>query len=411
MLDALLEHPHRAYPSIRVAGTDGKGSTSSMIASILIEAGYRVGTFNTPSIGSARQMIKINGIAIAEKEFAYLVSYISDIVEKYDIDSIDKAHLMNIGRKRTEAALLWFREQGVDVAVLEGTIGAATCPLGVVSPIISLLTNITADHLELFENDINLYAHEKAGIIKPHTPIYVGETPKKARIKDILIERAKECEANLIFTDTEEASKIIERSVNGSYSTLFGDIKMGLGGDYQWNNLNLVLNAVQELREQGWNISDENIVSGLAHIYKNTGFCGRWQTMLEKPRIILDCGHTPDAWSKIVPQLKKMKYNRLHIVYQACADKDIDAIVKLLPDTKNIEYWFPKYENPRLATPSYLMEKTERIKKSIRHTAPYIEDTLSHLISNIEDGDVIFIGGSCKNVHRVNQYFNEGMHY
>lgn len=411
MLDALLGHPHRKYPSIRVVGTDGKGSTSSMIASILIEAGYRVGTFNTPSIGSARQIMKINGVTIAKNEFEYLVSHISDIVEKYDIDSVDKAHLMHIGRKRTEAALLWFCEQDVDIAVLEGTIGAATCPLGVVTPIISLLTNITADHLELFDNDTNLYAHEKAGIIKPHTPIYVGETPKKARIKNVLIERAKECETSLIFTDTEEANKIIERSADGVYSTLFGNVNMELGGDYQWNNLNLVLNAVQELREQGWNITDENIVSGLAHIYKNTGFCGRWQTILEKPRIILDCGHTPDAWSKIVPQLKRMEYKRLHIVYQSCADKDIDAIVKMLPDARNIEYWFPKYENPRLASPSYLMGKTERIKKSSRHIAPYIEDTLSHLLSNIEDGDMIFIGGSCKNVHRVNKYFNDGIHY
>jgi dihydrofolate synthase/folylpolyglutamate synthase len=295
----------------------------------------------------------------------------------------------------------------VDIAVFETDLGAATDSTGVITPIVSLLTNITPDHLHLFNNDFLKYAEEKVGVIKPNIPIYVGETPTDENVKNILFNKVKECNSKLILTDLAENNLIYEQYGLGSYDSKFGKFTTSLSGDYQKHNINLVLNVINELRLQGYNISDENVILGLQNLYKNTKLCGRWQILNKEPRIILDCGHNINAWEKIINQLKKMEYKHLYVISQMCHDKDIDGITKLLLDKENITYIFPSSPIKRLIEPRKLIYKTKWMKKSKRYTAKSIVSTLNKLSNNVVKDDVILICGTCKNIHQVIQCIND----
>ena len=382
------------YPIIHVGGTDGKGSTSNMIASILIEAGYKVGTFNTPPMGHSRNCIKINGVSMSMER--------SDKIARVVMSFGYNRHL------RVPRAFTYFAEEKVDVAVIETTIGSHSCPTNIVQPIVSVLTNITKEHLDLFDNDFIKYANDKIDIIKPNTPIFIGETPSDSSIRDMIIEKADECKAPLVFTDDPDCNFILEHIGDGKYITKFGEISMCLGGDYQRNNLNIALNVIEELRKQGYNITNENIVDGLNHIYENTAFCGRWQLMQEKPLVILDGCHTSSAWSKVIPQLLKKEFNKLYIVSKFKNDKDVDSVFKYFPDEENIEYWFPTSRSKEFMSPKLLMEKSSWMTKAKRFEPnKLISNTLTDILSIANENDIIFIGGTLLQVHDVNRYFNK----
>jgi dihydrofolate synthase/folylpolyglutamate synthase len=394
-IDPIFNYPHKKYPIVHVTGTNGKGSTTSMIASILIEAGYKVGTFNTPCIAEERDITKINGIPVPLNKHKQIYNKIYKTARENNIKDIF------LSTVRAESAFLYFEENNVDIAVIEADLGAANDSTGIITPIVSLLTNITADHLNLFNNDIIYYAHEKAGVIKNNIPVYIGETPKDEQIKQILIDKANECNSPLTWTDKPENNLIIDYKGEGNYNTIFGDISMCLGGDYQKENLNLVLNAIQELRKQGYNITNENIIEGLQKIYENTRFFGRWHILHKNPKVILDCGHNVDAWEKITKQLSTMKYNKLQVVLQMCKDKDVDTVAKLLPDKENISYWFPIPHAQRLIKPEGLMEKTNWMVKSQRYAGEELLDVVKTLINNANEDDIILICGTCKIINKV----------
>lgn len=397
-IDSHFDYPHKKYPIIHVSGTDGKGSTSSMLASILMEAGYKVGTFNTPPVKTKLDQVKVNGVNIPETVFTKNIQEAKDVANQYNLD-------VNSNIVVTHAAFTHFKEQEVDIAVVEACMGAATDPTGVVTPIVSVLTNITMDHTWSFNQQ--RYADEKAGIIKLKVPCFVGETPEDEYAKNALMTKAKECEALLTFVDNEQSDLIIEQLGNGRYKTKFGEFTMSLGGDYQRKNLNLVLNVVLELKKQGYNITDTHVIRGLEKVSENTGLYGRWQILNTKPLVILDAGHTPDAWKKIMPQLLKIKYDKLHIVFQACRDKMLTEMTGLFKDDENIEYWFPNPIIPRLVSPQKLMVLTEWMEKSKRHSTENITVMLEELRKNVGENDVIFIGGTCKNIRTVTKLFEK----
>ena len=392
--DKILNYPHKNYPIIHVAGTDGKGSTTNMLASILQEAGYKIGLFNTPGVPSVSNMIKVNGQSISPKNYNTLRNYI-----KQKNPNIDETSIWVF------IALLYFKQKKVDIAILEATIGAKTCPTNIVTPIISLLTNITKDHLKDFDNNLIEYAKEKIGLIKPNVPILVGEMPSDPDVKNMIIDKAQECNSVLKFTDEPIYNFILEHKDNGEYITSLGKVQMCLGGNYQRNNLNLVLNTVQELRSQGFNISDKHIISGLANIYENTGFCGRWQTLQKSPLVILDGCHTVDAWNKVIPQLLQLDYNNLHIIYHACKDKNLNEITRLFPDKENITYWFPDNTHKRLILAEKLIPLTNHLTKSKRYVMSSLQQTLDYLLPKLGDKDIIFIGGTLMIVSPANKYF------
>lgn len=396
LLDEQFDYPHKAYPTIHVVGTDGKGSTSNMISSILIDAGYKVGMFNTPGIKSRNDTIKINGIPIPKKEVEKLKKDVENICDKHNIPIVRWVNVYTV------IAFLYFKKENVDIAVIEACKGGATDPTNVIQPIFSLITNITPDHLEVFNNDFITYANEKAGVIKPNIPTYVSETPKDEKIKDILIKKANECQTSLAFMDEEENNLIIKQYGDGKYLTKFGEFSMSLGGDYQYHNLNLVLNAIQKLRLQGYNISDNNIINGLNHIYENTGLCGRWQVLQNEPKVILDMCHTVDSFKKVIPQLLNTKYNKLHIILGLYENRDVEAIIKMFPDDENIEYYFPKTTIKRLAQPNRLMNASKWMRKSNRHISTFVSRTITSLMHKCDKNDVIFVGGNGEYVNIVN---------
>lgn len=393
-IDPLLGYPHKSYPIVHVTGTNGKGSVSNMIASILIEAGYKVGTFNTPGIVGELDITKVNGVPISALRHYELKRKIKKVEEDNNVKDL------LLSTRRAELSFLYFKESNVDIAVIETDLGAENDSTCVVTPIVSLITNITEDHLNLFNHDILEYAKEKAGIIKPNTPVYMAESPINRDIKNILQQKADSCNTKLIFTDQDNL--ILDCLGDGCYNTKFGKCVLSLKGDYQKSNLNLVLHSIIELRKQGYKISDRDVIEGLNNIYKNTKFCGRWCFIHEKPRVILDCGHNLDAWEKVVDQINSMRYNKLHIVIQICKDKNVDAITKILPDNDKITYWFPTPEFKRLIAPEKLMEKTEWMKKSNRNQGIGLERVIMDLVRGSNEDDVVLICGTCKILNMIN---------
>ena len=374
-IDKILGHPHRHYPIIHVTGTDGKGSTSSMIASILIESGYKTGTFNTPGIDAA----KINGKSVISKM----------INIKNEIKKIIKNNNINFNKELIPTFLTYFKNENVDIAVIESQVGAATDSTNVVHPIISVITNITPDHLEMFNNSFIEYAYEKSGIIKTNAPVFVGETPTNNEVKNILLNKAQECNTSLIFTDEKEKNLIMEYKGLGKYKTKYGEFTLELGADYQLMNLNLVLNVIEELKKIGYVITNDNIVKGLENVVKNTNFLGRWQILHRKPTVILDACHTPNAFRKVMTNLLKMDYNRLHMIVSTYNNRDINKIVETFCDDEKVNYYFPKTRLKRLIKPCEMIEATNWMKKSKRYESDYIVKTIDELIKKSNKNDII----------------------
>lgn len=403
LIDINMGFPHKSYPIIQVTGTDGKGSTSSMLSSILTESGYNVGLFTSPPISKRNDMIKINGIIIPDSEYNAIKNEIIEIKQSIFGKVESESLKLPYGSLDAMTAFIYFKRQKVDIAVIEGTTGIGTCPTGICQPILSLLTNITNEQVSIFGGDILELAKDKAEIIKPFTPIIVSETPSNEDIKNIILKKAHDCKSPLLFTDEKVNNLIIKRHGMGAYETVLGEVSMSLGGDYQEKNLNLVLNAVLELRKQGFLIPDFGIINGLKNIQQNTGLMGRFQILRTTPLVILDACHTIAAWEKVIPQLMNLKYNHLHIIYQVCKDKPIDEIIKLFPDSKKITYHFPKYKKNRFATPEFLEGKFKHLCLSKCHKRGYLSSFLEKLIRKAKKNDVIFIGGSCYSIKHVNE--------
>jgi dihydrofolate synthase/folylpolyglutamate synthase len=221
----------------------------------------------------------------------------------------------------------------------------------------------------------------------------------------LIYQKSKDCNAPLIYTDNENNNFIIEQLGNGKYKTKFGDISMSLCGDYQYYNLNLALNVIQELKIKGYHIENEHIISGINSIYENTGFCGRWQILNETPLVILDAGHTYEAWKTVIPQLLKLNYNKLYIVSTIYTNRDANKITEMYPDDENIEYLFPMSYTNILRTPQELLNATMWMKKSKRHETKHITKILKPLLKNSKQDDVIFIMGSTVHIGTINDLF------
>ena len=372
-----------------------------MLSSILTESGYNVGLFTSPPITKHNDMIKINGIIIPDSEYIAIKNEVIETKERLFGKAEVGKLMLPWGGVDAMIAFIYFKRQKVDIAVIEGTTGIGTCPTGICQPILSLLTNITNEQVHLFGGDILELAKDKAEIIKPSTPIFVSETPSNEDIKNIILKKAHDCESPLLFTDEKVNNLIIKRHGMGAYETVFGKVSMSLGGDYQDKNLNLVLNAVLELRKQGFSIPDLGIINGLKNIQQNTGLFGRFQILRRNPLVILDACHTIAAWEKVMPQLMNLKYNHLHMIYQACKNKPLDEIIKLFPDSEKITYHFPKYKKKRLATPEFLEGKFKHFCLSKCHKRGYLSGFLKKLIKKAKKNDVIFIGGSCYSIKHV----------
>ena len=308
-----LNNPEIQFKSIHVAGTNGKGSTSHMLASVLQEAGYKVGLYTSPHLKDYRERIKINGKEISEEYVIKFIKQNKTFLEKNSLSFFE----MTVG-----LAFEYFANQKVDIAIIEVGLGGRLDSTNIITPEVSVITNIGLDHTQFLGNTHQSIAKEKGGIIKHNIPVVIGET--QIQTKDVFTEIADNNDAKIIFAD-----KI--QTIN---------YKSDLKGDYQNKNIKTVVSVINQIQLKGFNISSENIKRGLLNVVHNTGLLGRWQILKHNPKVICDTAHNREGLEIVVNQLKKAEYSNLHIVFGVVNDKDLDSIIDLLPI--NAKYYLCK---------------------------------------------------------------------
>ena len=357
----LLDNPQNQFKSIHVAGTNGKGSVTHMLASVLQEAGYKVGIYCSPHLVDFRERVKVNGQMISKQEVIDFVAQCKDLFDEIQPSFFEYT---------TALAFQCFAQQKVDVAVVEVGLGGRLDSTNVITPELSVITNIGLDHTNILGDTIGKIAVEKAGIIKIGIPVLIGE---------------KQLETEKVFE--EIASK---NSSKLSYAKSV-DILCDLNGIYQKKNIATAFSAIQLLKEQGWKIEDKAVEDGFLKVAKNTAFMGRWQVLGSKPMIVCDTGHNKEGVEYVVKQLAQEKYNRLHIVWGAVKDKDQSKVLELLP--KNAIYYFCAPNLERAMAANELKELAQQ--KSLRgQSYPSVNDAFLEAKKAANAADFVFVGGS-----------------
>lgn len=382
-LDAYFGYPHRAFRTVHVAGTNGKGSCSHTLAAVLQSAGYRTGLYTSPHLVDFRERIRVNGKPVSE-------SYVIDFVEKHR-DFFEPLH-PSFFELTTAMAFRYFADQQVDVAVIEVGLGGRLDCTNIIHPDLCIITNISFDHIQFLGNTLAKIASEKAGIIKPQIPVVIGETT--AETKPVFLQKAHEVGAPIIFAEEEQLLLSYTRTCDGRYlyqAEEYPDLKGELGGLCQLKNTNTLLSAIRQLKQEGYILSDEHVRKGFAEVCELTGLMGRWQKVGSLPTVICDTGHNVGGISYIVEQLSLQTYTRLHIVIGMVNDKDISGVLALLPQTAS--YYFTRASVQR-ALPA------ERVKElagkfGLQGEAyPDVCTALAAAKSVATPSDLIFVGGS-----------------
>lgn len=367
ILDAHYGHPHKNFKTIHIAGTNGKGSVSHSLASILQEAGFKVGLYTSPHLIDFRERIRVNGIPVSEE-------YVIRFVEDFKHLNSKRIHPLSPSffELTTALAFKYFAEEKVDIAVIEVGLGGRLDCTNIITPILSVITNISFDHTQFLGNTLAQIASEKAGIIKHQVPVVIGETTKETR--PVFENKAKEMDAPIFFAEA------IDKSECDQYD-------FELKGSYQKKNLRTILCAMKRLPF----IHPEHIQKGLTNVCKNTGLMGRWQTLSTNPLIICDTGHNVGGWKYLAPQISSVPCDRLHIVFGMVDDKDIRNVLSMLP--KNAVYYFTQANNHR-AIPAQQVGELAKEYGLSGNTYPTVAQAYEEAKSSASENDFIFIGGS-----------------
>jgi len=359
-----LHNPEYSFKSVHVAGTNGKGSTSHMLASVFQEAGYKTGLYTSPHLKDFRERIKINGEMIPEQ-------YVSSFVEEHK--PFFESNQLSFFEMTVGLAFDYFRNEKVDVAIIEVGMGGRLDSTNIITPEISVITNIGLDHTQFLGDTLKKVAFEKAGIIKNRVPVIIGETLPET--KPVFEKIASERDAPIFFAKTCDISKHTS------------DLK----GFYQQRNLKTVLATLKVLQKSGWNISEENIQEGLNHTVKNTGLMGRWQVLHENPKVVCDTGHNKEGLRIVMEQLAKEDFQNLHIVIGVVSDKDLDSVLPLFP--KSAIYYFCKPNIPRGLDASLLLTKA-RGYGLVGEEYISVSKAYGAALNTASAKDLIFVGGS-----------------
>lgn len=383
----MLGNPQHRFKSVHVAGTNGKGSTSHMLASIFQEAGYKTGLYTSPHLRDFRERIRINGEMIPED---HVVEFIEKHQEFFQTQGLSFFE-MTVGM-----AFDYFANEKVDIAIVEVGMGGRLDSTNLISPELSIITNIGLDHVQFLGDTLEKIAFEKAGIIKEGIPVVIGETQSETH--QVFEDKAMECHSPIFFADQIfDCDKVhIESLTQQEYdiwknSELYLEAcTIPLMGNYQKKNLTTVMCAADLLRKQ-FELSDDDIRDGVANVIRNTHLMGRWQILNQDPLTIADTGHNVDGIREVVSQLAEMTYNRLHFVIGMVNDKDIDHVLQLLPH--NCEYYFCKADIPRGLDANILAEKAFELglRGSVYNS---VRDAYRSAINAARFDDVIFVGGS-----------------
>ena len=387
-LDNYFKNPHKKFKTIHVAGTNGKGSVSHLIASILQDAGYKTGLFTSPHLKDFRERIKVNGLMITEEEVAEFIGNNIQIIEEVNPSFFELATIM---------AFEYFKNSKVDVAVIETGLGGRLDCTNIIKPVLSIITNVSWDHNEILGNTLEKIAIEKTGIIKKHTPVILGEFQKN--ISHVFNNKANELKSELIWADkTFSVKKSIQTPdtmqmfrIKYNKEQVLNGLKTPLLGEYQKKNTATVLASVEKLKNIGFIIHEKNIYKGFKNVINNTTLKGRWQILSNNPLVICDIGHNVGGIKQNVTQLNKLKYETLHIVFGMVADKDFKKILKLLP--KNAIYYFTKANIPR-AKNEIELQKIASEYGLTGKTFSTVKKAYNSALKSAKQSDIVFVGGS-----------------
>ena len=365
LLSDHLGNPETKLKCLHVAGTNGKGSTSHMLSSILQEAGYKVGLYTSPHLKDYRERIKINGQEISE-------DFVCTFIEKHK--SYLEREAFSFFEMSVGLAFDYFAKEKVDIAIIEVGLGGRLDATNIITPLVSVITNIGLDHTQFLGNTLELIAFEKAGIIKSSVPVVIGEyTPET---KPVFLAKSKECQADIYF-----ASDLISENLPSD-----------LIGDYQAQNKKTVLQTIALLNKGNeFIITSKNIKSGLLNVVRNTGLQGRWQQVGESPKVICDTAHNKDGLQIVLNQIKKEVYDTLHIVLGVVNDKDLSEILPLFP--KNAKYYFCKPNLPRGLDAAILKQKASTFTLN-GEAYNSVSEAYKKAIESASNSDFIYIGGS-----------------
>lgn len=381
-LDKHFGHPHRQFKSIHVAGTNGKGSCSHTLAAILQSEGYKVGLFTSPHLVDFRERIRVNGECISEQ-------YIIDFVEK-ERRFFEPLH-PSFFELTTALAFKYFAEQKVDIAIIEVGLGGRLDCTNIITPILSIITNISKDHTQFLGNTLADIAGEKAGIIKPGVPVIIGEDLPETR--PVFQQKAQKENSPIIFAQDENQQEVQKAEhINGKmeYTTrTWGKLTGELCGDYQAKNMNTILNAIKYLtlvKNKGTSIK-----YGISHVTELTGLMGRWQKIQDKPLVICDTGHNVGGWQYLAPQIKAQACRQLRIVFGMVDDKDVTTVMKMLP--KDAIYYWTQATTKR----AIKVEKIAELGTSLGlngNVYPSVNKAFKAAQADAAEDDFIFVGGS-----------------
>ena len=370
-LDEHFGHPHRTFRTLHVAGTNGKGSCSHTLAAVLQSAGYKVGLYTSPHLVDFRERIRVNGAMVSEQ-------FVIDFVEQHRA-FFEPLH-PSFFELTTAMAFHYFAEQQVDVAVIEVGLGGRLDCTNIISPDLAIITNISFDHVGFLGDTLAKIAHEKAGIIKPHHPVFLAEAIEK--------------QAPITFF-AQDTPMVISKASGTDYdiyqTTTYSDLQVSLRGYCQEKNVNTLLHAIGELQRVGYTISEEAVREGFAHVCQLTGLRGRWQQLHDAPRLICDTGHNIGGFQYIVPQILAQPCKQLRIVFGMVNDKDINAVLALMP--KHATYYFTQASVAR-ALPSHELQALAAKHGLHGTTYPTVAEATQAALAEADKDDFIYAGGS-----------------
>ena len=381
-LDEHFGHPHHTFRTLHVAGTNGKGSCSHTLAAILQAAGYRVGLYTSPHLVDFRERIRVNGAPIEEQ-------FVVDFVEQHRA-FFEPLH-PSFFELTTAMAFHYFSERQVDVAVIEVGLGGRLDCTNIICPDLTVITNISFDHVGFLGDTLGKIAHEKAGIIKPHTPIIIGEHNEETR--PVFMDEATAKQAPITFA--QETPLIVSKGGDADYDIYqtkhYSNLQVALRGYCQEKNVNTLLHAISELQHIGYQVGEEAVREGFTHVCQLTGLMGRWQQLSVSPRLICDTGHNIGGFQYIVPQILAQPCKQLRIVFGMVNDKDINAVLALLP--KQATYYFTRASVARALN-------SEELQALAAHhglkgtTYPTVAMATQAALAEAHQEDFIYVGGS-----------------
>jgi len=394
-LCARLNNPQHEFKSVHIGGTNGKGSTSHMLAAILQTAGYKTGLYTSPHLRDFRERVRINGEMISEQQ---VIGFVAD--HQSDFEDIQPSFFeMTVG-----LAFDIFAKEKVDIAVVEVGLGGRLDSTNIITPLLSVITNIGWDHMNILGDTLQLIAGEKAGIIKHGIPVIIGE--HQPDIANIFLRKAAQEEADIIFAsdEWEVNSKVKNEKSKDDFQELIDleihkkdaqhttyNLQLDLTGSYQLKNIKTVLSAVEELHSQGFMITDEHIQTALRQVKTLTGLHGRWEVLSRNPLTICDTGHNPEGIQEVLKNISSVNYDQLHFVIGMVNDKDITKVLSMLP--KDAAYYFCKPDIPRGLEAESLQQKAESAGLH-GHTYPSVKAAFDAAQKAAQVNDLVFVGGS-----------------